>query len=149
MKTGLTDYAALLTKLQEEKDNMADYYTNTRNLHFHTDEDSKSRITLLTKDNNKVEYGITDLAESQIASRLKIPMNYYKYMKENSPAMLNNNVNTWLQDIPEQRFVRTLYGKKNNEKSKLTEPLIPNEIRLTDKSPKSYDAYIINNRGPP
>ena len=110
MKLGQVDYRALLTKLKDERDNMRDYLTNTKNLAFHTDENGTSRMTIETANNTVAQYGITELAERQLAERLKIPTKYYDYMKTNQPTLLDNNVNTWLQEKPEKRFVRTLHG---------------------------------------
>ena len=110
MKTGQIDFTALMKKLQNEYDNSRDYTTNTKCLEFHTDENKDSHLTIETKANGKETYGITPIAETQIADRLKIPKKYFDYMKANQPVLLDKNVNTWLQEKSETRMVRTLYG---------------------------------------
>ena len=66
-------------------------------------------ITLRIKGNNHT-FGISELAHQQIASRLQIPYRYYQKMQEQQPALLQENVNTWLHDAPERRMIRTLDG---------------------------------------
>ncbi len=109
MKTQLENYGTLIEKLKEERRDSRDYLTDTRNLTFKTDEDG-SKVYVEAQGERTLQYGITELAEQQVAARLKIPMQYYRYMKENQPDLLDTNVNTWFQNKPETRFVRTLKG---------------------------------------
>ena len=53
-------------------------------------------------------YGITDLARRQLAEKLKIPFAYFERMRVEQPALLDRNVNTWLQSEEERRLIRTL-----------------------------------------
>lgn len=110
MKTGQVNFESLINKLAAEKENARDYTTNTKYLEFHTDDERNCKLTIDTNKYGKKEYGITPLAETQLANRLKIPKKYYDLMKENEPALLDYNVNTWLKEKPETRMVRTLYG---------------------------------------
>lgn len=110
MKTGLTNYNELMDKLVQERTNSRDFQTSTRCLEFNTDETGISHMTIETKMEGKLEYGITELAEGQLAGRLNIPKKYYDYMKKNDPGLLDYNVNTWLQKKPESRMVRTMYN---------------------------------------
>jgi len=57
------------------------------------------------------EYGITNLARRQLAEKLKIPFTYFERMRMEQPALLDRNVNTWLQNDNERRMVRTLDGQ--------------------------------------
>ena len=57
------------------------------------------------------EYGITDLARRQLADKLKIPFAYFERMRTEQPALLDGNVNTWLQTDTERRMMRTLDGQ--------------------------------------
>jgi hypothetical protein len=54
------------------------------------------------------DFGVTDICHGQIASQLGIPKPYYDRMRAESPALLANNVNTWLRHEPTRRMVRTL-----------------------------------------
>lgn len=55
-------------------------------------------------------FGIRDLAHQQIGQYVDIPKAYYDAMREKQPALLAENVNTWLGTKSERRFVRTLDG---------------------------------------
>ena len=56
-------------------------------------------------------YGINELARRQLADKLKIPYAYFERMRAEQPALLDRNVNTWLQDgADDRRLVRTLDG---------------------------------------
>lgn len=57
------------------------------------------------------KYDITSLARRQLAEKLKIPFAYFERMREEQPALLDQNVNTWLQNDRERRMIRTLDGK--------------------------------------
>src|SRR3970040_5988 len=56
-------------------------------------------------------YGITNLARRQLADKLKIPFTYFERMRTEQPALLDRNVNTWLQTDNERRMIRTLDGQ--------------------------------------
>jgi hypothetical protein len=58
-----------------------------------------------------VHYGVTPLARRQLADKLKIPYAYFERMREDQPALLDRNVNTWLQSEDERRMLRTLDGQ--------------------------------------
>jgi hypothetical protein len=51
------------------------------------------------------------LARRQLADKLKIPYAYFERMREDQPALLDRNVNTWLQSEDERRMLRTLDGQ--------------------------------------
>ena len=55
-------------------------------------------------------FNVTPHCHSQIASRLKIPKQYYDRMLKDSPDLLANNVNHWFTNNPENRMIRTLDG---------------------------------------
>lgn len=57
------------------------------------------------------EYGVTDLARRQLADKLKIPFTYFERMRSEQPALLDRNVNTWLQTDGDRRMIRTLDGQ--------------------------------------
>lgn len=56
------------------------------------------------------EYTINNHAHDQIGSRLGIPAKYYDRMLSDAPHLLAANVNTWFNQKPERRMVRTLDG---------------------------------------
>ena len=56
------------------------------------------------------QFPINNLAHGQIASRLKIPLPYYRRMQADQPGLLAHNVNTWLSNAAEKRMVRTMNG---------------------------------------
>lgn len=53
-------------------------------------------------------FSITKPCHVQIAERLKIPVKYYCKMEKEAPALLAENVNTWLRDQPKDVFIRGL-----------------------------------------
>jgi hypothetical protein len=55
-------------------------------------------------------FGVTPLARHQLAEKLGIPYAYFERMREQQPQLLDSNVNTWLQSVPERRMLRTLDG---------------------------------------
>jgi len=56
---------------------------------------------------NNAPYQISDHAHSQIAARLKIPMQYYNMMRNNGATdLLGKNVNHWFKAKPENRMLR-------------------------------------------
>lgn len=55
-------------------------------------------------------FGITNLAHTQIASRLNIPKKYYDKMRNEVPGLLSHNVNTWFKTDRDKRLVRTMDG---------------------------------------
>jgi hypothetical protein len=55
-------------------------------------------------------FPILPLAHNQIGARLNIPSKYYDRMLHEAPDLLAHNVNTWFQQQPEKRMVRTLGG---------------------------------------
>jgi hypothetical protein len=55
---------------------------------------------------------LTQHAHGQLASALSIPKAYYDRMRAEQPALLADNVNTWLHAQPEdKRMVRTVDGR--------------------------------------
>jgi hypothetical protein len=53
-------------------------------------------------------FRVTDTCHSQIRSRLKIPAKYYDRMRQEAPALLAANVNTWFAEEPTKRMIRTM-----------------------------------------
>ena len=56
------------------------------------------------------EFQINSNAHDQIGARLGIPAKYYDRMMADAPHLLAANVNTWFNQKPERRMIRTLAG---------------------------------------
>ena len=62
-------------------------------------------------DGMSADFGINDIAHSQIGQHLEIPARYYERMRTESPELLSQNINHWLHNrVPERRMLRTLDG---------------------------------------
>ena len=63
---------------------------------------------------NDTEYveplSVNQIAHRQIGTHLKIPAAYYDRMQAQNPDLLAQNVNTWFEQEPSRRLVRTLGG---------------------------------------
>lgn len=105
MKTGKT-LVELATEIQRQADGKRDYVADTRTLHM-------TEVGQLQMDVNDspVTLDITPHAHGQIANRVGIPTPYYKRMQVEAPQLLAANVNTWFEQKPERRMVRTLDGQ--------------------------------------
>lgn len=55
-------------------------------------------------------YAMTDHFHGQMAQRLGIPKRYYDKMRQEAPRLLENNVNHWFREQPEERMIRTQSG---------------------------------------
>jgi len=107
MKQGKT-LEQLGAELQRQRNSRADFIADTRQLNFST-ENNKSRITF--ENGGKIlDFGINPLAHQQIASRLGIPLKYYQRMQAEAPALLDENVNNWLEQTPARRMLRVMDG---------------------------------------
>lgn len=57
------------------------------------------------------QYGISPFARGQLAKICDIPHKYFERMRNNKPALLDQNVNTWLTDLGnDTKLVRTMDG---------------------------------------
>ena len=95
-------------ELERQRNARKDFLADTRNLIFKT-EGKRSGLAVMTEKGG-YEFGVTDLAHQQIATRLGIPYRYYQKMQQEAPALLDENINTWFRDTPERRMVRVLDG---------------------------------------
>lgn len=102
MKSGksLTDLAAELTR---QKDARRDFVADTRELMFSAQENAIHLKGI-------GDFGVTEHMHRQIGDKLKIPAKYYDRMREEQPQLLNQNVQTWFEQEPERRMIRTLDG---------------------------------------
>ncbi len=84
-------------------------------------------LTLQLADRDAV--GINTLAHRQIGEYLQIPAKYYDRMKDEQPALLVDNVNTWFKADPKaRRMIRTLDGNARAFLSDRYRPLENEEL---------------------
>ncbi len=100
----------LAQELERQLATKQDMIVPSSMMHCHTGEDSACRMTI-DETGGVGKYGITGLARRQLADKLKIPFAYFERMRQEQPALLDRNINTWLQADQERRMVRTLDGQ--------------------------------------
>ena len=108
MKNGRT-LVELATELQRQLPTKQDLVVTSSALSVSTDETGSSRMTVRAPGSH-LSFGMTELARRQLADKLKIPFAYFERMRSDQPALLDRNVNTWLQTEDERRMLRTLDG---------------------------------------
>jgi hypothetical protein len=69
------------------------------------------REDVLVEFDNQNAYEPTVVFHEQLSDKLQIPKKYYDRMLATAPALLADNVNTWLRKSPDNRMVRTVGGK--------------------------------------
>lgn len=108
MKQGKS-LAELGEELQRQRNARQDFIADTRKIVMQTTpEESTIRLDV----GDKLEkFTVGLVAHQQIAARLGIPYRYYQKMQTEQPALLDRNVNTWLQETPEKRMLRVLDGR--------------------------------------
>lgn len=109
MKQGSKNVQELYLKLEEQRDHRKDIIADTRSLVMNTT-GGLSTISVSTG-NDILAYSVSDVAHRQIADRLGVPFKYYDRMRLEYPALLDQNINGWLQKQPEKRMLRTLDGR--------------------------------------
>ncbi len=109
MKQGFKNIQELYLKLEEQRERRKDIIADTRSLIVNST-DGLSTVSVSTG-NDILSYSVSDVAHRQIADRLCIPFKYYDRMRLEHPALLDQNINGWLQRNPEKRMLRTLDGK--------------------------------------
>ena len=111
MKQGMTiqDAAKEIMRQSQAK---ADYLVNSANLHMETCDGVPTLRLLDDSGMDRVEpLDILTTAHRQMGTYLNIPWKYYERMLQNNIGLLAQNVNTWLQQGPEQRMIRTIDGR--------------------------------------
>ena len=107
VKTGRT-LQELGLELQRQRSVRQDYVADSRSLSFRTEDgDSKLGMSMGEK---LLEFGVNPLAHQQISTRLGIPLKYYQRMQKEAPALLDANVNNWLQQTRDRRMLRIMDG---------------------------------------
>lgn len=104
MKTGKS-LVELATEIESQRSRKIDFVAPT------------SQISVATHDNGLVldagsagTYRLRDLAVTQVADRLGIPIKYVRKMQAEQPEILAHNFNTWFREKPERRLIRTIDG---------------------------------------
>jgi hypothetical protein len=108
MKNGRS-LVSLAHELERQLASKQDLLVPSNRMSYRT-EASVSHVTVAGQD-AVMEYGITELAQRQLADKLKIPFSYFQRMREEKPELLDRNVNTWLAESEERRMLRTLDGQ--------------------------------------
>ena len=109
MKYGrsLTDLAA---ELERQLLSKRDMIVPTQRMRHQTGDTGSTAIVVETPD-GVTSFPSTEVFRRQVAEKLKIPFAYFERMRVDQPALLDRNVNTWLQSEPENRMIRTLDGQ--------------------------------------
>ncbi|GAO27439.1 hypothetical protein ALISP_7259 [Alicycliphilus sp. B1] len=108
MRNGRT-LVSLAHELQRQLDTKKDLVVPSGLLHFSASAGGSTNL-VIEEAGGPASYGITPLARRQLAEKLGIPYAYFERMREKQPALLGNNVNTWLQSEADRRLLRTLDG---------------------------------------
>ncbi len=98
----VTTLQELNIDLEQKRSVTADYIADAKQMQY-TDE---ALLLIKTPAGDKV-YRPTKVASDQIASKLKIPAQYFQRMEREKPALLADNVNGWLRDLESNLFIRT------------------------------------------
>ncbi|MFY9329948.1 MAG: DUF932 domain-containing protein, partial [Georgfuchsia sp.] len=109
MKNGRS-LISLATELERQLHSKKDLIVPSALVRHVTDDLGDTRL-IIEEGGSPVRYGVTPLARRQLADKLKIPYAYFERMREDQPALLDRNVNIWLQSEEEQRMLRTLDGQ--------------------------------------
>lgn len=110
MKSGRS-LIALAHELERQLATKKDLVVPSSLMRHHTS-DIASCSLIIEESDGAQRYGVTDLARRQLAEKLKIPHAYFERMRVDQPALLDRNVNTWLQnEDADKRLIRTLDGK--------------------------------------
>ena len=105
MKQGKT-LQKLGKELQRQRLNRQDFLADTRSLEMESD--FYGSTLNLSLDGKSLSFSVGETAHQQIAARLSIPFRYYKKMQDESPHLLDQNVNEWFGKNPERRMIRVL-----------------------------------------
>ncbi len=107
MKSGKS-LVELAQELERQSNSKKDFVASTETIEM----TPNNQLVLDGSENNdEYQFLITEVAHSQIAQRLNIPLKYYKRMRLEAPELLAKNVNTWFQQQPSRRMIRTLDGQ--------------------------------------
>jgi len=110
LKAGIT-LEEMAAEVMRQNAAKADYAVDTRRLQMETSGNTVVMRILSEDQADVVEpLDINGLTHRQLGTHLKIPAGYYDRMLENAPDLLARNVNSWFNQEPARRMVRTLDG---------------------------------------
>lgn len=109
MKTQLS-LQELATEITRRAATKEDMIVDTRALAYDHEANSLVVHGGATSDGAGAIYKLNNHAHEQIAEHAKIPVAYYKRMREEAPALLGDNIRAWFDKYPARRMVRTLDG---------------------------------------
>lgn len=116
IKAPTLDLLELAEELTRRKEAMSDYIVDTRRISFHSaaegNEDAPRSEIFFDDDAGTSTDGlpVLDYAHGQIAEWAGIPKRYYDRMRDETPGLLDTNVQTWLWRTPARRMIRALDG---------------------------------------
>jgi hypothetical protein len=100
----------LAQELDRQQNSKRDLIVESIAMHHETDAAGETMLAVEEKDGLR-RYGVTELARRQLAEKLKIPFQYFERMRTSQSGLLDENVNTWLQQDTCSRMLRTLDGR--------------------------------------
>lgn len=109
MKSGRS-LTALAQELDRQLASKKDYVLPSSLMHHTTREGGDTEL-LIEDPSTPRRFEVTSLARRQLAEKLKIPLAYFERMRIEQPALLDHNVNTWLQQDDGRPMLRTLDGR--------------------------------------
>lgn len=109
MKYGKT-LEELALELTRQMNAKKDYLVDTRRMRF--DASNEGAMMSLNNDVSGLTtiLRINEVAHDQIGTMCGIPAKYYDRMRKENPSLLATNVNSWFDQEPDVRMVRTLDG---------------------------------------
>jgi hypothetical protein len=105
MKTGCT-IVELAQELLDQQESKRDFHARTKTLNMLPTGQFRLETT-----SEEIIMPATGYAHGQMASKLSIPKNYYDRMLNNSPQLLAENVNHWLNKSDDTSLIRCLRGQ--------------------------------------
>ncbi|WP_298435755.1 DUF932 domain-containing protein [Ottowia sp.] len=109
MKSGRS-LTSLAQELDRQLESKKDYVVPSPLVHHTTSERSDTVLEIDAPETPR-PFEVTPLARRQLADKLKIPLAYFERMRTEQPALLDRNVNTWLQQDEARPMLRTLDGR--------------------------------------
>lgn len=112
MKQGMT-LQELMTEVIRRSDTRHDYLVPTDSLRMELAQEGEETRPIFSFSDNQsrsITTDINSIAHRQLGTMLNIPAAYYDRMMTESPALLRENVNTWMGRLNGRKMLRTLDG---------------------------------------
>lgn len=109
MKYGRT-LTELAIELDRQRSAKRDFLLDTRNIIMDNTGDGQQLTLQNPQQHMSTILRVNDIAHGQIGQALGIPAKYYNKMRSENPELLAANVNSWFNQNPAMRMVRTLDG---------------------------------------